>query len=319
MNLPSWEQFSDWLFKDEDQNISQYNNYHGRYTFITHFFKDKKLTLDTAKEFRRYVGSLNKSPSTKNLILQTLRYICEYLGSNIKLYIHNFKNYKTPKIPLDADEQKRLVDEAYKSNYRYALACEVMERTGMRIDELAEITHDDMYGDVIIIRGEISKNRQGREIYLDPDLVEKIKRLPFNKKSNLIFAGAYGGKLNEDLLNSFLQEVARKVNIVKPVTNHILRHSFASSLYENGIDIKTIQELLGHKCIETTKNYVHLSSKLKKKAMRKHPLSKMYRVTDDVIDDFRDYMEQYRDTVFYPILQEVSAFMVYKLNNIKSS
>ena len=77
--------------------------------------------------------------------------------------------------------------------------------------------------------------------------------------SRLVFENPNGGKYSATSIRSFFKRSLKKANISTPATVHTLRHSFATHLMEQGTDIRHIQELLGHKKLETTQIYTHIT------------------------------------------------------------
>lgn len=85
------------------------------------------------------------------------------------------------------------------------------------------------------------------------------------KHRQYLFEGATGGKYSKESLSKVVKQAAIRANIKKPVTPHVLPHSFASHLLENAVDIRYIQELLGHNSIKTTQRYTHVANTIQTK------------------------------------------------------
>jgi len=79
------------------------------------------------------------------------------------------------------------------------------------------------------------------------------------RPKNYLFEGQNGGKYSTKSIQNFIKKYAREAKIQKSVTPHILRHSYATHQLENGINIRYVQELLGHKSIKTTELYTHIT------------------------------------------------------------
>ena len=106
-----------------------------------------------------------------------------------------------------------------------------------------------------------------------------IKRLLDNNKNlnknSPLFLGVKGKRLNSRQVQKTIEELRNKLSLPKSLTPHTLRHSFATHLLENGADLKTIQQLLGHESITTTEIYMHLDNTALINVMKKfHPRSK---------------------------------------------
>ncbi len=132
---------------------------------------------------------------------------------------------------------------------------------GLRRNETLELRVKDIDFERNEIRVNKGKGNKDRTTLLSesikPTLLEYIKK---DKPTDYLFEGALGGKYSFTSFARVLKNALTKTNILKDVTPHTLRHSFATHLLENGYDIRTIQELLGHSSIKTTMIYTHIAN-----------------------------------------------------------
>ena len=113
-------------------------------------------------------------------------------------------------------------------------------------------------------------------------LVEKSENINLIRKENkkqidkdAIFLNKWGKRLTVRSIDRKFQEYLKKSGLLKRVTPHVIRHTIATHWLERGMDLKTIQALLGHSCLATTTIYTHVSTKLKREVYEKaHPRAK---------------------------------------------
>lgn len=171
-------------------------------------------------------------------------------------------------IPEDKDESLR----------NHAII-ETLYGSGLRVSELIDarlsrLNIDDGY---LIVEGKGSKQRI---VPISPTALGLIKdylpqRSLLNIKSDaqdVIFLNRRGGKMSRVMVFYIIRDMAAAAGIVKKVSPHTLRHSFATHLLEGGASLRVIQELLGHESLETTEIYVHLDrSRLRQELLTHHP------------------------------------------------
>jgi len=174
---------------------------------------------------------------------------------------------KERKIPtvLSKDEVKKLIDSllARKSKLMISL----MYACGFRVSELVNLKIENFQFEEKIGHIRQAKGRKDRIFNIPEFLFEDLKNLSEKQKSEnqeYLFTGP-NGKLSSRNLQKIIQKAARRAGINKDVHCHTLRHSFATHLLENNIDIRKIQELLGHASLSTTELYTHISSEELKK------------------------------------------------------
>ena len=171
-------------------------------------------------------------------------------------------------IPDDKDESLRnhaIIETLYGSGLR------VSELTDAR---LSRLSFDD---GCMIIEGKGSKQRIVPVSPVAMDLIKEYlpqrSRLNIKKDSqDIIFLNRRGGKMSRVMVFYIIRDLAAAAGILKTVSPHTLRHSFATHLLEGGASLRVIQELLGHESLETTEIYVHLDrSRLRKELLTHHP------------------------------------------------
>ncbi len=159
-------------------------------------------------------------------------------------------------------------------NIKHKNLIALLYASGLRRNELLnlKVSDIDFAREVIIIRN--GKGKKDRQTLLSENSkIILLKYLEEYKPVGYLFAGATGGKYSESSLEKVVKVAAQKAKIQKRVTPHTLRHSFATHLLENSVDIRYIQELLGHNSIKTTERYTHVANRVKNKI--KSPLDNL--------------------------------------------
>ena len=181
------------------------------------------------------------------------------------------KGIKLPRV-LSEDEVVRLLNQpdiTTAEGFRDRTMLEVLYATGMRVSELINLTLErvDLNMKYIIAFGKGSKERivplgSVAAEFLQQYL-EKVrpKLTHADRNTNIVFLAFGGHELTRQRFWQIIRAYGRKANINKALTPHILRHSFATHLLDNGADLRSVQELLGHSDISTTQIYTHLTNK----------------------------------------------------------
>lgn len=181
------------------------------------------------------------------------------------------KGIKLPRV-LSEDEVVRLLNQpdiTTAEGFRDRTMLEVLYATGMRVSELISLTLErvDLNMKYIIAFGKGSKERivplgSVAAEFLQQYL-EKVrpKLTHAGRNTNIVFLAFGGHELTRQRFWQIIRAYGRKAKISKALTPHILRHSFATHLLDNGADLRSVQELLGHSDISTTQIYTHLTNK----------------------------------------------------------
>jgi len=210
----------------------------------------------------------DKSPSTIILYLAAFRYaFSTILEDDITQKIKRPKKEKRMPVVLTRSEVRGLLEAI--NNQKSKLMISFMYACGFRVSELINLTVDNLdFGDNVGMVKQ-SKGKKDRVFniprYLEEDLMNQV-RSQREKNEKYLFSGPKG-KLSSRNLQKIVSKAAQKAGINKDVTCHTLRHSFATHLLENDVDIRKIQELLGHSDLSTTQIYTHLSKEELKKVI----------------------------------------------------
>ena len=191
---------------------------------------------------------------------------------------------KETKLPVflnyqDLDKLLNTPDLNTGVGQRDALILEMLYSTGIRVSELANLKLKDInFGEhKILILG---KGNKERYVYygtkcqklLDKYLSDGRTMYP---ASAYLFSNKHGNKLNERMIRMIVDECGRKAQLNVHVTPHVLRHTYATHMLNEGADLKSVGDLLGHENLSTTQIYTHVSNeRLRKVYLSSHPRAK---------------------------------------------
>jgi site-specific recombinase XerD len=183
------------------------------------------------------------------------------------------KEQKLPQV-LNYAECKRLFSAPHTLKHRVLLA--LIYSAGLRISELTRLKIADVDSQRMLIHIRQSKNRKDRYVPLSVYILAGLRKYYLAYRPEVyLFNGAGKGKpMSKAGVEWAMREARKKAGILKEVSVHSLRHSFATHLLEMGLDILRVKELLGHSRVETTMMYLHLMNPAYIQAFS--PLDKLY-------------------------------------------
>lgn len=255
------------------------------------------VTLDVIKrvkimDLHSYIAYADRqrknSNRTKARKMASLRSYFKYLHSIVKLIPENpALNLETPKnssrlpVALSLDESKELLSSISGSNEKrdYAIIM-LFLNCGMRLSELISINIDKIKGDTLTV---IGKGNKERTIYLNDVCVKaitdylEVRQDPKPGHEKALFISnrktRFSQKGIQHMLDKYLTEAGLEGKGYSP---HKLRHTAATLMYQYGhVDIRALQEILGHESISTTQIYTHINKELLRDAVKQNPLNEI--------------------------------------------
>ena len=293
-------QFSDFICGVSENEMSEHNSlsmgHHegGHATAVaTHVDVDKILLTATTDSIRGYMAHLNEKQYSKATIarkLATLRSFYKFLVKRNHINENPVMVVRTPKqekkLPrfLEYEEVKRLLDTPPINTWLGARDRAIMETlysTGIRVSELVALNMDDIdfLGEVIHVRGKGKKERitpigtsalQTIQHYME--FRNKRAQNNSNFDNKVLFVNKHGRRLSTRSVRRKMDKYLKIAGLDPAISPHTLRHSFATHMLNNGADLRSVQELLGHQSLSTTQVYTHLTtSRLKEVYENAHP------------------------------------------------
>ena len=227
------------------------------------------LNKDNVLAYLKYLDKMNLKNSTISRRISALRTFYNYLMNEGLINSNIFLNVKNPKLEkklpnyLNYTEMEELlesIDIKTDEGLKRRLLIEMFYSTGCRVSEMINIKVKDIdFKDKKIrIMGKGSKER----IVYYGDYAKKYldKYLSKGLDKDYLFVNKHGDKYTVEEIELIVKDIMKHLSIKTHVTPHTLRHTFATHLLNNGADIRSVQELLGHSNLSTTGIYTHVSS-----------------------------------------------------------
>jgi integrase/recombinase XerD len=261
------------------------------YAYDLHLFErflgeDILIGEASTTDIRRFLQHLRNDRNYAAVSLHRkiccLRTFFAFLSRESMIESNPCKRIESPKTPkplpktLSVEETKNLLRTA--SSLRDKAILYILYSTGVRVSELCnlDVPDVDLKSHTVTVR--FGKGRKDRIVPLAPvaakTLQDYLTEGEQSRKSGPVFVNDKCTRLTPRTVERVVKKAREKAGITTQVTPHVLRHAFATHLIENQVDIRVIQELLGHASLATTQIYTHISvSHLKDEFRRAHPIS----------------------------------------------
>ena len=224
-------------------------------TIFLDYSKLKGLNLETVREYTiKHLERKNPSSVAKDIF--AIKFFFEHVLRK-KLDIPTIKRNKTLPNILTIEEVKRLIDNT--ANIKHKLIIKLLYGCGLRVSEITNLKNEDVNFEEGLIKIKLAKGKKDRFVKIPASVFDELKNYLKLNASEILFESNRGGKLTIATIQAILKNAAKKAMIKKRVYPHLLRHSFATHLLENGTDLRIIQKLLGHSSIKTTQIYTQIS------------------------------------------------------------
>ncbi len=255
------------------------------------------MTKEDLKEYLQFISTFK--PKTIKRKIATVKALFNFLEFEELIEINPFRKVKIrikepmilPRV-MDIQEATKIFTIAYqeldkmrdnkesysfKEKNRDIAALELLFGTGVRVSELCTLKHSDIGIGFSSIRVNGKGNKERNIQIINKDIKEALQNYYRLFSSDIenqkyFFINRLGNRLSEQSVRLMIRKYRKKCQITKNITPHVFRHTFATLLLEQDVDIKYIQNLLGHSSIMTTQIYTHVSTEKQTEILQnKHP------------------------------------------------
>ena len=264
--------FSDYTVKSYETDLKEFYDFAG----------DDEANIETVRNYLRKLYEDKYSSRSISRKVSSLKSYFKYLESEGIIKDNFMRLISNPKIPktlpnyLNYDDLEKLLnfpDLENKYGLRDALILEMLYSTGVRVSELANTKISDMNFKErwILVFGKGSKERY---VYYGSRCANLLKRYLSldHRESPYLLIGKKSEKLNEREIRAIVTNTAKKAGLAVHVSPHTLRHTYATHMLNEGADLKSVGDLLGHESLSTTQIYTHVSNeRLRQVYLKAHP------------------------------------------------
>ncbi|MEW6610762.1 MAG: site-specific tyrosine recombinase/integron integrase [Patescibacteria group bacterium] len=228
------------------------------FTFYKKPLRD--LTREEIKEYLYQKQQKNLSSQTIALAANAINFLYSqiYKRQDFEKIRHPKRSQKLPEV-LSHSEIEKILEQIDNIKHRTLIACAY--GAGLRVSEAVRLRVQDVdvFHRTIMVRQD--KGRKDRMTVLSEKIVTDLEKILAGREGrDWVFQSERGGRLTEATAQKVFYAALKRTGISKHATFHSLRHSFATHLLENGVDVRYVQELLGHANIRTTQIYTKVTN-----------------------------------------------------------
>ena len=275
--------FIEYILK-KNYSLHTYNSYISDLYYFYLFVK-KDLLKVNEEDIRDYLEHLNMKHEKPTSVR---RKISSFKSFYKFLYLNNYmdkKDYPLVKIVYPKLEKRlpkfiyyndllEIINESSKDKdgVRDRLIIEMLYATGVRVSELINIKYSDIDYNNKRIRV-CGKGNKERIVYFGDyalDVLKEYKATHLQDKNGYVFTNSKGVQITDRGVRYIIDNIMKKLSVKVHVTPHVLRHTFATDMLNNGCDIKVVQELLGHTSLKATEIYTHVTNERLKEVYYKY-------------------------------------------------
>lgn len=236
------------------------------YTFVARdmyaYFKKplRELSTNEIKDYLLKKQERNLASQTIALYTNAINFIFReiYKKSDFEKIHHPKRSQKLP-VVLSREEINKIIDNV--GNLKHRLIIALAYGAGLRVSEVVRLKVFDVDLSELTLVVRQGKGKKDRLTILSKNIKADLEKILVGKKNNdYVFESERGGGLTEMSAQKVFYTALKKAGIKKPASFHSLRHSFATHLLENGVDVRYVQELLGHANIRTTQIYTKVTN-----------------------------------------------------------
>lgn len=254
-----------------------------RYRVLCDFLQGREITPELIEEFiyEKMQSCGNNTVITYNFALRHIEAWLIDRNPNFPKFTHvlpKLKKEKSEVIILTVeDEQKLLATHLGYGSFRgkdssrldglYLCLTRFLATTGCRYQEASSLLWENVNLEACLTVFKKTKNKKERKAYLAEPLISQLRKLD-SPRDGLVFTTMLGHKIPPQNYSEDLRLRAKRAGVTKRVHPHLFRHSFATELYNKGVPLPVIKDLLGHEDISTTLTYIHLDDDMRDSAMR---------------------------------------------------
>ena len=238
--------------------------YENQITNFLNSFSSEEIPNLTVEQIKQYISKKTLEPnfsrSYQNQLISAIKLYFSYIHSRKYDLDMIERPHTTRKLPsvLSQEEIRKMLDALRNSKHKLILS--LIYSTGMRVSEATALTLKDIDYERNIISIKDGKGMKDRIVPLAERLIHDLEEyIKSYQPQNYLFEGINGAQYSPRSIQRIVKNALSKGKIRKQASVHTLRHSYATHLLENGVDLRLIQELLGHKSSRTTEIYTHVS------------------------------------------------------------
>lgn len=290
--------WQDWIKSEKRLSLNTLDSYVRDLTLFFTFFeeyKNKNVEFNDLENFHQddltawFYSRVSRGISSRSNArsLSSLKSFCKFLIKEKVITSSTILRFKGPKFnqllprPLSKNQITKILERISEGRQRWVvlrnfLVIILMWGYGMRISEALNLKKKDLNSSDILLTG---KGGKQRVIPLSSEtlslLYELIEVCPFNtEEKEIIFFGTRGKKLKAEIVQKLIRDLRLELLLPDKTTPHSFRHTFATNLLKEMVDLRSIQELLGHESLSTTQKYTKVGlENLKLIIEKNHPRS----------------------------------------------